>query len=101
MLRGDGGHSARRGPHLVVTGPVVIASKSLPWTFFRVLMSLSFQAAFGEPERNQEPPLSARNIPYVFSALRMTCILGGKVLILKLDLSRKRTPMGGRFRSVL
>lgn len=63
-----------RAAQWVVIGPVVMTSKSLPRICLSVLMAPSFQLGLGEPVRYQELPLSARNIPYFLSAVRMTCI---------------------------
>jgi len=63
-----------RAAQLVVIGPVATTSKSLPRICLSVPMVLSFQLGLGEPVRYQELPLSARNIPYFLSAVRMTCI---------------------------
>src|SRR5664280_303718 len=54
-----------------------------------------FQRSSGTPDRYQLEPLSARIIPYFFSARRITCTSGEKGEMSKFDLSRKGCPMGG------
>jgi hypothetical protein len=56
---------------------------------------LSSQRGSGAPLKNQLLPLSARNMPYFFSARRITCTLGPKLEMSTLAFNRKRCPIGG------
>ncbi len=62
--------------HCVTTVPIFTTSKSEPLSPFSVFSSESFQRGSGAPLTYQLLPLSARIIPYLFSARRMTCIAG-------------------------
>ena len=76
--------------------PTSTASKSLPFTRASSPTSMSsFQRESGTPETNQAEPLSARIIPYFFSARRMTCTGGENPERSKLALSLRRNPIGG------
>lgn len=66
----------RAARYCVTTVPILTTSKSEPLMPFRVFSSESFQRGSGAPLTYQLLPLSARIIPYFFSARRMTCIAG-------------------------
>src|SRR5438270_2721072 len=97
----DGRASSLSTSHLVTTVPIFTTSKLLPFTWLRVCRLSSLQRGSGAPETYQFEPLSAMNIPYFFSAFRITRTSGGNGAMVKLDFSRTRIPMGGRFGLVL
>ena len=59
----------------VVTGPIFTTSRSLPFTFFSVLIASLSQRGSGAPVMNQSLPLSARIMPYFLRAVRITWCL--------------------------
>src|SRR5215469_4198201 len=67
---------------------------------FNWFKSLLFQALSGVPLMKIALPLSARIIPYFFSAVRMTWSSGGNPEMSKVDFRRRRIPMGGALGSV-
>ena len=66
------------------------ASKAAPEICENSCRASLSQRSSGTPDRYQLDPLSARIIPYFFSALRITRTSGEKGEMSKLDLSRKR-----------
>src|SRR6202171_6161160 len=62
--------------------------------------SLLFQRLSGAPLMYMALPLSARMIPYFFSAVRITWFCAEKPEISKPAFSRMRIPMGGALGSV-
>src|ERR1017187_3503944 len=66
------------------------ASKADPGISPNSCRSSLFQRSSGTPDRYQLDPLSARIIPYFFSAVRITCTSGENDEMSKLALSRKR-----------
>src|ERR1017187_1854232 len=66
------------------------ASKAAPVICPNSWRSSLFQRSSGTPDRYQLDPLSARIIPYFFSAVRITCTSGENDEMSKLALSRKR-----------
>ena len=76
-------------------------SNAVLGTVLSVPSRSSSQRGSGAPLMYQPLPLSAMNIPYVLSAVRMTCTSDGKPEISKSARSRTRIPIGGRSGSVL
>src|SRR5580692_2540423 len=76
------------------------ASKADPGIWLNSCRSSLFQRSSGTPDRYQLDPLSARIIPYFFSAVRITCTSGEKDEMSKGDFNRKRWPIGGYFVAV-
>lgn len=58
--------------HLLTTGPIRTTSKFAPLIVFNMPRSSLLQRESGAPLKNQPGPLSATNIPYFFSARRIT-----------------------------
>src|SRR5579863_309800 len=75
--------------------PCCTTSKLEPVMLFRRFRSLLFQRLSGAPLMYMALPLSARIIPYFFSAVRITWSSAGKPEISKLAFRRRRVPMGG------
>src|SRR5262249_25257862 len=84
----------------IISDDTSTASRSDPTTRRRSERLVLFQRSSGAPLMNQAEPLSAIIMPYFFSARRMTCTSGEKVVTSKLARSRKRCPIGGYFVSV-
>src|SRR5205085_12554318 len=68
-------------------------SKSLPLICESVARFESLQLGSGAPEMNQFEPLSATNMPYFLSAVRITRTSAGNDAMLTLALRRTRRPM--------
>jgi len=81
--------------------PIFTTSKFLPFTCRSEARISSSHRESGAPDMNQLEPLSATIMPYFFRAFSITLTGAGKALSSKLDFSRTRIPMGGRFALVL
>ncbi len=81
-------------------GPVgTITSKSVALILPR--SSRPLIRGSGATEIRQSPPLSALIMPYFFRPLQMAWACGDRLEMSTLALSRKRSPIRGRFWSVL
>src|ERR1700719_3375139 len=75
--------------------PIATTSKLAAVMVLSRFKSELFQLLSGVPLIKIPLPLSARIIPYFFSAVRITWSSAGKPEISKLALRRSRVPMGG------
>src|ERR1700730_12412399 len=64
---------------------------------FNLLKSELLQRLSGAPLIKTTLPLSARIMPYFFSAVRITWFAGESPLMSKLAFNRRRVPIGGAF----
>lgn len=79
----------------IISPDTSTTSKFAPVTFPRLCRSSSFQRVSGAPEMYHDDPLSARIIPYFFSARRITWFAAENPEISKLAFSLIRIPIGG------
>lgn len=74
---------------------IATTSNAEPGTAFRAPRRWSSQRGSGAPLTYHPDPLSARNIPYRFSASRITRTSSGNPLVSKEAFRRTRIPIGG------